>query len=565
MKKIFPILLILIGATLLIAAVVFWLDTTTNSEPPSFGVSLRDWMTAIFGLGASIKGWMDLFKKEKNASPTVQININEGVSQIVLTEKDLKIKLPAYPEAQLAEKEKSGGVPAVNQNIALPSEATTKSELEIKTVGAYVEFLNSQVSHINYPGVPNFPSGVTPILQDVYVDQKFYLPNLNRVSASHYYEMSNSSLWLKDTAGAGKSTFVKYVSSLICNNYLDQSTDKLPIKLHASELVDLKEPFSSELVNYVSRRYRLNQHVTTSLESHIAGGKTVLLIDALDEIKVDFQKSLTNAITNSEFFLKRNQIILTSRPLGHLDINMDYGQIMRFSDSDAYKLISNWQRILQNSGHLTQKSDDLLERFKNEYIGDVFKLGGIKADIVETPLFLTFLIFYLSSPTTTEEADPFTILASKTKLLSKIVEHVIPYWEGQKPDGRDLVTPFRNVEALQTLFFVGFIAKAIPNLSASDLLWALDQNEQILSMDKHQSREYINLWFKANVIGFDVSQVKFWHEEIKDFCAARHLINLYKLKIVDESDIRLRLAQPGWDSVGFYFYNTIRMEGGNSK
>ena len=66
MKKALPLILVLIGTALLITAVIFWIDSNSSAESQSFGQSLRDWITLIAGLGASIKGWMDLFKKEKS-------------------------------------------------------------------------------------------------------------------------------------------------------------------------------------------------------------------------------------------------------------------------------------------------------------------------------------------------------------------------------------------------------------------------------------------------------------------------------------------------------------------
>ncbi len=78
MKKALPLALILFGATLVIASLVFWVDTITGAEPVSFGESLRDWLIAIVGLGASIKGWMDLLKKEGSSAQS-QSNKNGGI------------------------------------------------------------------------------------------------------------------------------------------------------------------------------------------------------------------------------------------------------------------------------------------------------------------------------------------------------------------------------------------------------------------------------------------------------------------------------------------------------
>jgi len=78
MKKALPLTLVLIGAALLITAFVFWIDTNTSAEPQSFGQSLRDWITLLAGLGTSIKGWMDLMKKEPPSSSN-QSNTDGGV------------------------------------------------------------------------------------------------------------------------------------------------------------------------------------------------------------------------------------------------------------------------------------------------------------------------------------------------------------------------------------------------------------------------------------------------------------------------------------------------------
>src|SRR5262245_47508227 len=73
MKKVLPLTLILIGAALLITSVVFCIDSSNVAAPPNFGQSLRDWITLLAGLGASLKGWMDLVKKEKPSSPTQSV------------------------------------------------------------------------------------------------------------------------------------------------------------------------------------------------------------------------------------------------------------------------------------------------------------------------------------------------------------------------------------------------------------------------------------------------------------------------------------------------------------
>lgn len=82
MKKAFPVALVLIGAALLITALVFWIDSNISVEPDGFGKSVRDWVTLIAGLGASIKGWLDLLKNDKSTPLTTQIVIQGGGTTI---------------------------------------------------------------------------------------------------------------------------------------------------------------------------------------------------------------------------------------------------------------------------------------------------------------------------------------------------------------------------------------------------------------------------------------------------------------------------------------------------
>lgn len=68
-QKTGAITLIVLGAALLLGAVSFWVDSMSLPEPPGLGQTLRDWITTLAGLGASIAGWQGLLKKEKPAPP----------------------------------------------------------------------------------------------------------------------------------------------------------------------------------------------------------------------------------------------------------------------------------------------------------------------------------------------------------------------------------------------------------------------------------------------------------------------------------------------------------------
>jgi len=99
-KKIIPLLLIFIGLALLLGALFFWIDTLTSAEPTKLSESIRDWLTLLLGLGASLKGWIDLLKKEKSA-PATEIKVTGGSPQIATGENDRNIQVQTYIEKQI--------------------------------------------------------------------------------------------------------------------------------------------------------------------------------------------------------------------------------------------------------------------------------------------------------------------------------------------------------------------------------------------------------------------------------------------------------------------------------
>lgn len=100
MRKALPLTLVLIGAALLITAVIFWIDSITSTEPQSFGKILLDWVALIAGLSASIKGWIELFKKEETIPPTTTIDADGGNPQISTGDHAHNIQTNIYIESQ---------------------------------------------------------------------------------------------------------------------------------------------------------------------------------------------------------------------------------------------------------------------------------------------------------------------------------------------------------------------------------------------------------------------------------------------------------------------------------
>lgn len=75
MKKLVPLTFAIVGIALVIAAIVVWL------EPPEDGgvfTTAGAIISFLAGLGASIKGWKDLFKKDEPINSVKQEMINRS-------------------------------------------------------------------------------------------------------------------------------------------------------------------------------------------------------------------------------------------------------------------------------------------------------------------------------------------------------------------------------------------------------------------------------------------------------------------------------------------------------
>ncbi|MBL8080246.1 MAG: hypothetical protein JNM55_19910 [Anaerolineales bacterium] len=106
MKKFLPLTLIIFGTVLVIVSVVLWLTLNVPTSSKDAQLSVTDWITIIVGvsgLGASIKGWIDLFKKDKPSLPNTMIEVNDGKPQISTGSNSRNIQTEVYIETQVVQ------------------------------------------------------------------------------------------------------------------------------------------------------------------------------------------------------------------------------------------------------------------------------------------------------------------------------------------------------------------------------------------------------------------------------------------------------------------------------
>ena len=71
-RKFIYIFLIILGSSLLLASITFFLDTLTSTEPAGFGQQIRDWLTFFVSL-LTLYGAHVVKKNDKPKAPTTNV------------------------------------------------------------------------------------------------------------------------------------------------------------------------------------------------------------------------------------------------------------------------------------------------------------------------------------------------------------------------------------------------------------------------------------------------------------------------------------------------------------
>jgi len=78
--KIFPLLLILFGIAFLVGAIFLWVNSNIMGENRDILGTIGSILVFLIGLGANLKGWLDLFKPKKENGQVIEIEGGDFVS-----------------------------------------------------------------------------------------------------------------------------------------------------------------------------------------------------------------------------------------------------------------------------------------------------------------------------------------------------------------------------------------------------------------------------------------------------------------------------------------------------
>ncbi|NOH03009.1 MAG: hypothetical protein HND47_14155 [Chloroflexi bacterium] len=457
MKKIVPLLFVIVGSALLITAIIFWIDSKTSTEPTSFGQSLRDWLTLIAGLGVSIKGWLDLAKKESSTKSTKTTIITSDNSQTTNIDNLRRIEAETYIENQVIQgtsetiKEDSSIdltpeeesyylnkylVEVEKSTRKLPWDYTLGSispEIEISKI-----YVSPSFAHQEYQRavqvimdekqereqerrekkiIAQSSSFIRPVLVDIYE----IIRSKNPIAIIGYM-------------GTGKSLAANYMAWMLAKREfagkMGFSRPKTPIIVKlgdqsVAESIGLETTIFDIAAKYFPPIEK--NKVVKVLRNEWKRGNVVLILDALDEYvgRLDWIKSEIEHLIETTHHA--NHVILTSRPSMYRLVKPSGFKIFELNEIESGTLdryITKWVEALLEASERTNSSVETHIEFLISQISN----HPLVEDMVSNPLLLTILV----ALSLTEDGIDLSKVKNETDLYSQYIENIIKR-EKRKP------------------------------------------------------------------------------------------------------------------------------------
>ncbi|MBI1294700.1 SUMF1/EgtB/PvdO family nonheme iron enzyme [bacterium] len=266
----------------------------------------------------------------------------------------------------------------------------------------------------------------------------------------------NDGLIVLGDPGAGKTTFLKYLTLLLASGKTGQTqlTPRLPILIslsaYANALADKDIPLDRFIAGYFRDR-GIDLPLNAMLEEALAQGGALLLLDGLDEVKDQSQRRLVVERVVDFFTVQRrkgNKFILTSRIVGYREVRptvdgLSECTIVDFGDEEITLFVDKWTTAIENAARgSTQVAVLEAERERTELLYAVRHNPGVR-DLATNPLLLTILALM--------KRQGVALPERRVELYQKYVDTLLRHWLLARSLDRPAAPHLDLVETLRIL------------------------------------------------------------------------------------------------------------------
>ncbi|MBD2395469.1 NACHT domain-containing NTPase [Cyanobacterium aponinum FACHB-4101] len=228
--------------------------------------------------------------------------------------------------------------------------------------------------------------------------------------------------------GSGKTTFLKYITiQSISENFLN---DFIPVFISLKDFAELENNLN--LCQYITQLFTSNLCIKDSdINSLLALGKLLILLDGLDEIKEQNTKKVIKEIQYLFDKFPNNRFIITCRIAAkeYIFENFTEVEIADFDQKQIESFVTNWFRA---------KNLQLTKEFLKQ-----LKINQPIQELASNPLLLTLLCLEF------EESGDFP--NERGELYKRAIDTLLRKWDSKRGIQRDIVYKQLSVQRKEIL------------------------------------------------------------------------------------------------------------------
>ena len=329
---------------------------------------------------------------------------------------------------------------------------------------------------------------------------------------------NNDYLLIEGQAGSGKTTLQKHIAYTLVNKAnQEDSNECLPILIFLKDLQHYLKDSEIPVASIATAEKFLAAYLGDNgldwdlVEEFCKAGRTVFLIDGLDEIEPCLRELIVNSLADYRNKFDRCKIVLTGRPHG-----VDDTVVNRFGERHIKIKPLNWEQvktfIVKWFEHIYDQDSRIGKKTAIEMIGDMCDHQYIK-ELITNPLMLTAnCILYFDGRRLPEQ---------KSELYQKFIDNLLH---------RRFDDPEKVGDFLETLAFKVHRTgkRGFDHTTAVETMQEIYSKKGDENSGEYRQRlrtKFDEIEQDCGLLTFNKGEYDFWHLTFQEFLTARWIVN----------------------------------------